>query len=249
MIDTKITDDECYTIRGGEYNIGSSKTHEDRTSDDTVVDSKYNWSTTTHSDIWRLSDQVSLQEYTFDVPLNDPGNQLYRPQALLGLGRNSTLLRELRNEGLIASRTWSYYWGRDGRNTIKTNGSLVLGGYDQDKVTGTTNYTANLNYTFCDWGTQVEISDISIQLHDNIRQTLFGDYDDSGTNVEPSLPLYACIDPGQSNVLGLPYINYMKNFVWYTNFTSFDDNGLGNASVRSTGLNYWNLRYLSGVSP
>lgn len=125
----------------------------------------------------------------------------------------------------------------------------MLGGYDQDKVTGTYNYTANLNYTLCDWGTQVEISDISIELQANMRQSLFGDYDDSGTNEEPSLPLYACIDPGQSTVFELPYINYMRNFVWYTNFTSFNENEYGSGSVRSQGLNYWNLRYLSGVNP
>lgn len=121
----------------------------------------------------------------------------------------------------------------------------MLGGYDQDKVSGTTNYTANLNYTWCEWGTQVEISDISIQLHDNIRQTLFDDVDDSGTN-GPKLPLYACIDPGRATMFRLPYVNYVTNFVYYTNFTSFDENG-GTGDVRSIGLNYWNLKYLPGV--
>lgn len=234
-----IDDDQCYTIRGGEYNAHNSNTHESEVSDDNVADSRYNWTTDTYSDFWRLSDQASLQNYTFRVPRNDNGNQLYRPQALLGLGRNSTLLQKLRNEGTISSRTWSYYWGRDGRNTIKTDGSLVLGGYDQDKVSGTTKYTANLNYTWCHWGTQVEISDIRIDpLGGKSGQSLF-DVDDSGSNeFSPSLPLYACIDPGQATMFELPYINYMKNFVNYTDFDSFVTNRLGDVRVRSTRLNY-----------
>lgn len=173
---------------------------------------------------------------------------MYKPQALLGLGRNSTLLQILHNNGLIASRSWSYYWGLDGRGTAKTNGSLVLGGYDQDKVTGTNNYTTKLNYTsWCPWGTQVEISDIKLEYLDNTSQTLFDDADASGPD-EPSLPLYACIDPGKATMFELPYVNYMNNFVEYTKFDSFVENHLGNGSVRSLWLNYWNLMYLSGVN-
>lgn len=173
---------------------------------------------------------------------------MYKPQALLGLGRNSTLLQTLFNNGLIASRSWSYYWGMDGRGTAKTDGSLVLGGYDQDKVTGSANYTTKLNYTsWCPWGTQIEISDIKLEFLNNTSQTLFDDADDSGIN-EPSLPLYACMDPGKATMFDLPYVNYMKNFVQYTNFDSFNQNGRGDGSIRSIGLNYWNLMYLSGVT-
>lgn len=172
---------------------------------------------------------------------------MYKPQALLGLGRNSTLLQTLRDNGLIASRSWSYYWGLDGRGTAKTNGSLVLGGYDQEKATGTTNYTTKLNYTWCSWGTQIEISDIKLEFLNNTSQTLFDDADDSGIT-EPSLPLYACIDPGRATMFDLPYVNYMKNFVEYTDFDSFNENGLGSRPVRSVGLHWWNLRYLSGVT-
>lgn len=156
------------------------------------------------------------------------------------------MLQALRNNNLIASRSWSYFWGLDGRGTAKTNGSLVLGGFDQDKVSGTTNYTAKLNYTWCSWGTQVEISDMKLEFPDSTSQTLFGDVDESGTDPQPSLPLYACIDPGRSTMFMLPYVNYMKNFVEYTNFSSFNKETYGNGSIRSLWLNYWNLWYLSG---
>lgn len=243
------TNDECITIRGGAYSAASSSTHGAGTYNGSVSDSKYKWQTTTHSDFWKLNDQVSLQEYTFDVPSSEGGIELYRPQALLGLGRNSALLQALRDDGLIASRTWSYYWGLDGRNAVETNGSLVLGGYDQDKVSGTTNYTFKLNYTECDWGTQVQISDIKLEFLDGTSKTLFGDADDSGTDPQPSgsLPLFACIDTGRATMFDLPYVNYMKNFVEYTKFSSFVDNTLGNGSVRSTGIHWWNLKYLPGV--
>jgi hypothetical protein len=124
---------------------------------------------------------------------------------------------------------------------------LVLGGYDQDKASGTTNYTAKLNYTWCSWGTQIEIADMNLEFLDNTRQTLFDDADASGPD-EPSLPLYACIDPGRATMFDLPYVNYMINFVEYTNFDSFIEHGLGNGSVRSAELHYWNLMYLSGVN-
>lgn len=243
-----ITDNECITIRGGAYITSSSNTHHAGTFDDTVADSTLTWGTKAHSDFWKLNEHVSLEQYTFGVPTSDGSDQMYKPQALLGLGRNSTLLQTLLNNGLIASRSWSYYWGLDGRGTAKTNGSLVLGGYDQDKVTGTTNYTTKLNYTsWCPWGTQIEISDIRLEFLNNTFQTLFDEVDHGAG--EPSLPLYACIDPGQATMFELPYVNYMFNFVKYTHFDSFNENGLGSKPIRSKELNWWNLMYLSGVTP
>ncbi|KAG8165755.1 hypothetical protein KVR01_004307 [Diaporthe batatas] len=241
-----VTDNECITIRGGAYVASQSESHEAGAFDDTVTDSKYEWQTTAHTDSWRLNEQVSLPGYTFGVPSSDNGNQLYLPQALLGLGRDSTLLRALRDGGEISSRTWSYYWGLDGRGAAKSNGSLVLGGFDQDKISGTTNYTAKLNYTGCDWGTQVQISDIRLNFVNNTIQTLFDDVSvaDENNDEFPSLPLYACIDPGTATMFGLPYVNYMSNFVEYTNFSSFNEYGLGNGSVRSAGLHFWDLMYI-----
>jgi hypothetical protein len=191
-----------------------------------------------------LNENLSLEQFKFGVPTSDDQAQMYNPQALLGLDRNSTLLQALRNNGSIASRSWSYYWGLDGRGTVKTDGSLILGGYDQDKVVATESYTAKLNYTWCSWGTQLEISDIKLVWLNNTKQSLFGDEDSFGSNE----PLYACIDPGKATMFDIPYVNYMSNFVDYTNYSSFMETA-GNISIRSVDYNWWNLMYLSGETP
>ncbi|KAK3293754.1 aspartic peptidase domain-containing protein [Chaetomium fimeti] len=86
----------------------------------------------------------------------------------LGLGANSTYLNSLVQAGQIPSRVWSIFWGRMWTDNESTNldGSLVLGGYDQEKVIGK-NVTQRLDYseeTGCWTGMKVTVSNLLVNF-------------------------------------------------------------------------------------
>lgn len=81
----------------------------------------------------------------------------------LGMGSNSTFLNSLVQAGTIASRVWSIFWGRMWVDDW-LDGSMVLGGYDSELVTGN-NHTQALDYTNetgCWTGMLVTISNIEL---------------------------------------------------------------------------------------
>ncbi|KAJ4113208.1 hypothetical protein NW768_011484 [Fusarium equiseti] len=104
----------------------------------------------------------------------DAGYTMLHP---LGLGSNSTYLNALKEAGKISSRVWSIFWGR---MWVKTpiDGSLVLGGYDEEKVIGA-NYTAPLRYddytgtAGCWTGMKITISDIRVNFRDGSDESIF----------------------------------------------------------------------------
>ena len=86
----------------------------------------------------------------------------------LGLGANSTYLNSLVQAGQVPSRVWSIFWGRMWNDNESNNldGSLVLGGYDQEKVIGK-NVTQPLDYgeqTGCWTGMKVTVSDVLVNF-------------------------------------------------------------------------------------
>ncbi|ORY72113.1 uncharacterized protein BCR38DRAFT_418942 [Pseudomassariella vexata] len=229
-------DQSCITARGGAYDVVSSTTHDQGDGAAFASDSSQDLpQLTQYSDQFILNSHVQLSNYNFGVAQNNSGEQMYYPMATLGLGRNSTFLRGLKEQGLISSLSWSFFWGLEGRNT-PLNGSIVFGGYDEAKLHGT-NYTRKLNYTRCKSGMDVTVSGISLKFLDGSKYPM----------LESSLP--ACIDPTSIGVGDMPYQGSFENFVSMTNWTSFVTNTLGNTTVRSLGLNYYDLKYLNGDSP
>lgn len=95
----------------------------------------------------------------------------------MGLGSNSTYLNGLRSAGKIGSRVWSIFWGRMWIDDA-LDGSLVLGGYDEEKVIGK-NYTAPLDYDDfsgpggCWTGMKVYLSDIKVNFRDGSDESIF----------------------------------------------------------------------------
>ncbi|KAK0721265.1 aspartic peptidase domain-containing protein [Apiosordaria backusii] len=84
----------------------------------------------------------------------------------MGMGSNSTFLHALVAAGQISSRVWSIWWGRMWTETNAMDGSLVLGGYDKEKVTGR-NVTLPLDYTpqsGCWTGMKVTVSNLMINF-------------------------------------------------------------------------------------
>ncbi|KAG8628172.1 hypothetical protein KVT40_004045 [Elsinoe batatas] len=82
-----------------------------------------------------LSSNVTLGGFPIGVPGDDIGQQQAEPQAILGLGGNSTLLSALRKSERISSRSYGIFSGLTGVTAAsQMDGSLVLGGYDRAKT-------------------------------------------------------------------------------------------------------------------
>lgn len=113
----------------------------------------------------------------------------------MGLGRNSTLLNSLHSASKISSKVWSIFWGRMWVADA-IDGSLVLGGYDADKVIGN-NFTAPLDYsdkTGCWTGMKAQITGITLNNRNGTNAQLL----DSSTVIS------ACIVPQRQLALEAP---------------------------------------------
>ncbi|KAI1171737.1 aspartic peptidase domain-containing protein [Nemania sp. FL0916] len=144
----------------------------------------------------------------------------------MGLGSNSTLLNTLVQAGQIGSRVWSIFWGRmwvDPEDAM--DGTLVLGGYDSQKVISK-NYTQPLDFsnaTGCWTGMKVHISGVQL----NAR---------TGDNVEllpPNTAIATCLVPQRQLLLEGPGV-IVENF----------ENSTGMSSIgRSFGLHWSSYLY------
>ncbi|KAH7182013.1 aspartic peptidase domain-containing protein [Fusarium sp. MPI-SDFR-AT-0072] len=155
-------------------------------------------------DSFTLQGSTELEKFPFGIPTSK-WDDTYSTLSPLGLGRNSTYLNALRKAGKIGSRVWSIFWGR---MWIKEplDGSLILGGYDEKKVTGK-NYTAPLVYGDFDgsdgcWtGMKVTLTDIQINYLGGTNVSIFP----KGTTLQ------CCIDPANHLLLEAP-TPYIRNF-------------------------------------
>ncbi|KAI2605960.1 acid protease [Hypoxylon fragiforme] len=114
----------------------------------------------------------------------------------MGMGTNSTILNALFQTGQIGSRVWSIFWGHMWVDDGAVDGSIVFGGYDQQKVIGK-NYTQPLDFsdnTGCWTGMMVHISKVTL----NIR---------TGENINilpANTEIHACIVPQRQLLLEAP---------------------------------------------
>ncbi|KAK1781451.1 aspartic peptidase domain-containing protein [Copromyces sp. CBS 386.78] len=92
----------------------------------------------------------------------------------LGLGANSTYLNALSQSNKIPSKVWSYFWGRQWGSGSPLDGSIVFGGYDQEKTIGN-NYTQPLDYsesTGCWTGMKVTVSDLVLNYRNGDDESI-----------------------------------------------------------------------------
>lgn len=131
----------------------------------------------------------------------------------MGMGTNSTILNALVQAGQIGSRVWSIFWGRMWVNDeVAVDGSVVFGGYDQQKTLGR-NYTQPIDFsdTKCWTGMSVQISKITLKFRNG--------YD---TNLMPSnMLMLACIVP-QRQLLLEASDSILHRFEQETGMASFD---------------------------
>jgi hypothetical protein len=171
----------CETYRGGLYDpdksstaatvqdvhaAGGSPSDTDRTVGLHVWDSS-----------WKLDDlgtgNITLDAFPVGIPAFDFGSQ-YHSQGTIGLGPNSTILTVLKDTGHISSRSYGYWWGKDGATSnAQMDGSLVLGGYDAAKVQGpNTTIALKTPSLSCMSGMHVTITDIVMQFPNSTRSSI-----------------------------------------------------------------------------
>lgn len=127
-------------------------------------------------DTLSLNGSEALEKYPIGIPRLrwDHG---YTFLHSLGMGSNSTYLNALRSAGRISSRVWSIFWGRMWIDE-PLDGSVVIGGYDSEKVIGE-NYTSALDYSDIDgtsgcWtGMKVLVRDIQLNYRDGEDRSIF----------------------------------------------------------------------------
>lgn len=145
----------------------------------------------------KLEGAVEITKFSFGIPTSN-WDDSHTTLSALGLGRNSTYLNALRKAEQITSRVWSIFWGQFGREK-PFDGSLMLGGYDEAKVTGK-NYTAPLIYDHfdkpqgCYTGMRLTVRDITINFVGGTNASLFT----AGT------ALNFCIDPAHHLLMQAP---------------------------------------------
>ncbi|CAG7555605.1 unnamed protein product [Fusarium equiseti] len=145
----------------------------------------------------KLEGAVEVPKFSFGIPTSN-WDDSHTTLSALGLGRNSTYLNVLLKAEKITSRVWSIFWGQFGSEK-PFDGSLMLGGYDEAKVTGK-NYTAPLVYDHfdqaqgCYTGMRVTVRDIKINFVGGTNTSLFT----AGT------ALHFCIDPAHHLLMQAP---------------------------------------------
>ncbi|EWC48899.1 hypothetical protein DRE_00204 [Drechslerella stenobrocha 248] len=141
----------------------------------------------------------------------------------LGLGKNSTILNALYDMGRIPSKVWGYWGGWTGvtKQTIQ-EGSLVLGGYDESKVSGGfVSYKVTNDQNGCNL--RILIKDIRLRAINGVETSIF----DRGMNID------ACISP-TFNSLSLPR-NMVLRIAQAGDFSVRDED-------RSLGLYGWGFK-------
>jgi hypothetical protein len=177
------------------------------------------------TDTLTFNSNVSIPKLAIGIEKDDFYTQ-YHPQHILGIGPNSTVLSALKTAKVIASNTWSFFWGLNGAvSTAQMNGTVVLGGVDAGKILDlNTNATLPFQYgayVGCPYGTVVTITQISLNFPNGTVSELLHN------------PAQACVEPDMPLVMDMAYECYQL-FTQYT----------GTASIgRSTGINFWGMLY------
>ncbi|KAI0536934.1 aspartic peptidase domain-containing protein [Xylaria digitata] len=222
----------CTTWRGGQYSPLSSDTRLQPLDNPNPIDGDPYPSFQTYTDVFKLNDNVSIDDFAINVPLSDWKEEGYRPMMGLGLGSNSTVLSALKTGKHIASRVWSMFYGLTGADDYaQLDGILVLGGYDKAKVSGQP-YTLDLQIKpGCPTGMLLTIDDMILHFPNGTSASI----------VTPSGSGFSsCITPEYPGLMTLHYDPYFVEFERITD-TFISD--------RTFGLEYYTMLYSDGSEP
>ncbi|RYP50188.1 hypothetical protein DL768_004244 [Monosporascus sp. mg162] len=227
------SEDGCTTWRGGQYNMLESETRRQDAEDDHPRDGSQYPEMRFYTDVFKINENITLDDFSLGVPLQDWAQQGYHPMMAFGLGEDSTILRALKSGNHIASRTWSMFFGWTGANSnTQLDGTFVFGGYDRAKVYGQ-GYTQDLKRDErCATDMLVVIDDVVLNFPNGTDASIVAK--------TSSGPFEACIIPDYPVMMTIAYDPYMLAFIEHTN-TSI--------SQRSFGVSYYSLLYNDGDEP
>ncbi|KAI9826349.1 MAG: hypothetical protein M1832_000266 [Thelocarpon impressellum] len=158
------TADQCQGLRGGFFDPQKSSSWAPAV-DQGATGASPEVAQEVSTDIWGQDDLAfnsTFQLRKHPLALKREDNSVMNS---LGLGRNCSLLNSLKLAGAITSRTWGLFNGWTGIDAAnQMDGSLVLGGYDEAKVSGpkvTENFTLNQG---CESSFVVTVTDVSLNL-------------------------------------------------------------------------------------
>jgi hypothetical protein len=221
---------QCITYRGGLFDETKSGSwaHKQNPSDANafLVDTTQLLATSQWgTDTLTFNSNVSIPNLAIGIEKDDFYTQ-YHSQHVLGLGPGSTVLSALKTAKVIASKTWSFFWGLNGAlSSAQMNGTIVLGGIDAGKISDlNTNVTLPLQYSSyvgCPYGTVVTMTQIALNFPNGTVSELLHN------------PAQACVEPDMSLVMDMAYDAYQL-FTQYTGTISIG---------RSTGVNFWGVLY------
>ena len=149
----------------------------------------------------------------------------YNTQANLGLGRNSTFLNALKNQGHISSRTWSYWPGvKSATFSASKDGHITFGGYDAAKATGP-NIAQRLAEPSkgCPSGMSVIVTSMMLDFPNGTKADMLA-----------RSTFAACLQLDFPMVMTVPYSPYYERFEDLTSTMSHN---------RSLGTNWWTSVY------
>ena len=170
------------------------------------------------NDTFHLNSTFSLPTFPFGISRLPAGSM-----NMIGLGTNSSLLNTLLSTGAIASRTWALFQGWTGAESEhQIDGSLVLGGYDTAKMTGSNTTIPFTQDQSCATHLVVVITDIKMNLKNGSNPSILGS--SAGSAIK------ACIAPE------FPIMSFSID-IWnsFKSVANVDDIG------RSYGINFWGM--------
>jgi hypothetical protein len=185
-----------------------------------------------YTDQLTLNDNLTIPNMTIGVPLQDWAQQGYHPMMAVGLGEDSVFLNLLKDTGRIMSRTWSMFYGWNGRSAnTQSEGTFVVGGYDRAKVSGE-GYTMPLSpdATDCDSRILVNVEDMILNFRNGTTASIMAN----------SRAFEACIVPDY------PVLMTMRLDPHFYEFQSLTETIL---QERSFGLAYYSMLYSEGDEP
>lgn len=193
--------DACTTFQGGAYDSSKSTSRKRLIfSDPPLPDDAGNFETPA---VYYVSDHLALGNGTIleDYPIAIAEGPIASESSILammqmGLGVDSVLLKTLKDKGLIASRSWGFWWGRGFGMSSQTDGSLVLGGYDKARVVGDPLVADILPSPACVSGLSLPVSDVVVHA-DGVSLSLL-----ESVVTEPQ-PRF-CLDPYRPNIMRIP---------------------------------------------
>ena len=225
---SNLTTAQCTFDRGGAYDTKSSSSFQQLNTSNGGHDAEF------RADNNGLNAVVALGEDILTIGKQDISMKMFTPssntlsQSALGLGRKSNFIETLYESQLIASRTWSLFWGLEGADpTSQMNGSLINGGYDRAKTTGpkmTRPFSSLADQASRPSSMLVDVTDLALTFANGTSVSLLGNLLSFSACIKPDIPLLTLptdVFAAFSTAIGGTYLTPSESYkLWGMDFAA-----------------------------